>query len=72
MVTKSFIYDNGACLKDRGCEYIRDRMCAGLQKYFRISKTNKGYVLKIDIHDYFGSTSHDLVKKTLARSFKDE
>ena len=72
MVTKSFIYDNGACLKDRGCEYIRDRMCAGLQKYFRISKTNKGCVLKIDIHDYFGSTSHDLVKETLARSVKDE
>ena len=30
------------------------------------------WLLKIDIHDYFGSTSHDLVKETLARSFKDE
>lgn len=70
-VTKTFIYDNGACQIDRGTDFSRRRLKTHLQRYFR-EYGNEGYVLKIDMKNYFGSTPHATAKKSLEKVVDDE
>lgn len=70
-VTKSFIYDNGACLRNKGTEFARSRLVAHMQKFFRKHGRN-GYVLKCDISNYFGSTPHSVVKEKLRKLCEDD
>lgn len=70
-ITKGFIYDNGACQINRGTDFSRNRLKVHLQKYYR-QHGPKGYVLKIDFKNYFGSTPHSTVKDALKKVVKDE
>lgn len=70
-ITKSFIYDNCACRKNKGTEFGRKRMKAHLQRFYRKHKT-QGYILKLDIKNYFGSTPHAIAKAAVAKRVKDE
>ena len=70
-VTKTFIYDNGACQVNRGTDFSRRRLKTHLQRYYR-KYGNEGYVLKIDFKNYFGSTPHATVKKVLAKVVDDK
>lgn len=70
-ISKGFIYDNCACLPGRGTDMARNRLVCHLQRHYRKHGLS-GYVLKIDIHDYFGSTSHEVVKAALRKRVKDE
>jgi RNA-directed DNA polymerase len=63
-ITKSFIYDNHACQVGKGTGKARDRLACHMQKYFRKNGLD-GYVLKCDISNYFGSTSHKVAKDTV-------
>ena len=69
-LTKSFIYDNCACLPGRGTDMARNRLKCHLQRFFRKHGLN-GWVLKVDIHDFFGSTPHDVVKAAVAKRVPD-
>lgn len=69
-VTKTFIYDNGACQVNRGTDFSRRRLKTHLQKYYR-KYGNEGYVLKLDFKNYFGSTPHETVKKELKKVVDD-
>lgn len=70
-ITNRFIYDNGACQIDKGTDYSMDRLNCHMQRYFRQHGLD-GYVLKVDMKDYFGSTSHDVAKTALRYSVEDE
>lgn len=70
-ITKSFIYDNGACQVGKGTDFSRRRLVRHMQKYYRKHGLN-GYVLNCDIKDYFGSTRHDVAKEILRRSVEDD
>lgn len=37
-ITRSFIYDNGACQRGKGVDFALDRMTAHLQQYYREQK----------------------------------
>lgn len=65
-ITKSFIYDNCACLVGKGTDFAMDRLSTHMQRFYRQHKLN-GYVLKCDIKNYFGSTRHDVAKSTIAK-----
>ena len=69
-LTKSFIYDNCACLPGRGTDMARNRLKCHLQRFYRKHGLN-GWVLKVDIHDFFGSTPHDVVKAAVAKRIPD-
>lgn len=69
-LTKSFIYDNCACLPGRGTDMARNRLKCHLQRFYRKHGLD-GWVLKVDIHDFFGSTSHDVVKAAVAKRVPD-
>lgn len=70
-ITKSFIYDNGACQIDRGTDRSRKRLVRHMQQYF-LKHGVEGYVLSCDIEDYFGSTPHSTAKKILRKSIDDD
>lgn len=70
-LTKSFIYDNCACLPGRGTDMARNRLKCHLQRFYRKHGLD-GWVLKVDIHDFFGSTPHDVVKAAVAKRIQDQ
>jgi len=63
-MTKSFIYDNVACQIGKGNEFGRKRLVSHLQRFYRKHGTD-GWVLKIDIKNFFGSTPHSLALKAV-------
>lgn len=70
-ITKSFIYDNGACLDNKGTEFARRRLVAHIQRFYR-KHSRSGYVLKCDITNYFGSTPHSVVKEKMRKLCDDD
>lgn len=70
-LTKSFIYDNCACLEGKGPDFTRRRLERHLQQYYREYGAD-GYVLTCDIKDYFGSTPHVTAKAAVRRRVDDE
>lgn len=62
----TFVYDNCASQKNKGTHFALQRLKRHLQKYYH-KYGNDGYVLKFDIHNYFGSINRDklmvMVKK---------
>lgn len=70
-ITKSFIYDNGACQIGRGTDSSRKRLVRHMQQYF-LAHGLEGYVLSCDITDYFGSTRHDVAKEILRKRIDDD
>lgn len=62
-MTKSFIYDNYACQKEKGTDAARERLKEFLHRYFR-KHGNIGYVAQFDIHGYYPNMNHDVTKQT--------
>ena len=58
-MSRSFIYDNGACQKNKGTDFARERLKCFLQKYYRKYGT-EGYVLQCDISGYYPNMRHDV------------
>ena len=70
-LTKGFIYDNGACLQNKGTEFSRKRLKTLLQRHYR-KHGLVGGVLKCDLKNYFGSTLHSTAIEAVRRRVKDE
>lgn len=69
-MTKQLIYDNGACQKNRGTDFTRNRLRCFLQKFYRHHGTN-GYVLQCDIKGYYPSMRHDVAKRAFRKRLDD-
>ena len=72
LLRKSLVYDSGATLKGKGLSFTRKRVVTHLEKYYRRYKTNKGYVLKVDFHNYFESIDHDTLLELVSKVVDDE
>lgn len=70
-MTKTFIYDNHACQIRKGTKRARDRLTCQMQKYFKKNGLN-GYVLKCDLSNYFGSTTHIVAKNATSTRIDNE
>jgi RNA-directed DNA polymerase len=70
-VTKSFIYDNCACQTGKGTDFTRRRLACHMQRYYR-EHGLEGYVLKCDLKDYFGSTTHNTAKMAVRKRVEDD
>lgn len=71
ILTRSFVYDNGACMKGKGIGFAEKRLTAHLQRYYR-KFGNEGYALVFDFSKYFDNADHDVLKAILRKSFADE
>lgn len=70
-ITKSFIYDNGACLVGKGTDFARNRFKTHLIKYVREYGPN-GYILHCDLKNYFGSTLHKTAIDAMEKRIGDK
>lgn len=71
MLTRSFIYDNGACLKDKGYTFAQKRLTRHLREHYRKHGT-EGYILLFDFSKFFDNISHEKIKRILRSKLSDE
>lgn len=70
-MVKGFIYDNGACQKNKGTNFSRERLVCFLQRYYRKHGAD-GYVLQCDIKGYYPNMRHDVVEETFRKQLPPE
>lgn len=68
---RRLIHDNGASLKGKGTGFSIRRLTCHLMRHYR-RYGNAGYVLQVDVRNYFGSIDHGIAKEMARRSLGDE
>lgn len=61
-MTKSFIYDNFACQKEKGTDAARNRLKKFIRKCYRMYGTNF-FICQFDIHGYYPNMDHKLTEE---------
>jgi retron-type reverse transcriptase len=69
-MTRTFIYDNCACLRGKGVDFALNRLETHLRRYYR-KHGNDGWVLRCDIRHYFPETPHEVAKAAIRKRVKD-
>ena len=71
-LTPKLVYDNGACIKDKGIDFALDRMTVHLKRYYARYHTNEGYALMTDFSKYFENINHEQLIRALTKVVTDE
>lgn len=71
VVSRTFIYDNGASLANKGYTFAVNRIQRHIHWHYR-KYGNDGYVLLFDFSSYFDNISHELIKRILRKEYSDE
>jgi len=71
VIMRSLVYDNGASQKGKGTSFALKRLVKHLAWHYR-HFGNEGYVLQVDIKDYFGSIDHNIAKQNINNAFDDK
>lgn len=71
MVGRTFVYDNGASMANKGYTFAINRICQHLREHYR-RYGNEGYILLFDFSKFFDRVSHRLIKGILHREFTDQ
>lgn len=73
MLRRSLIYDNGACLEDKGVDWAMDRLTAHLQQFYRANGfSNDGYIVIFDFSGYFDNILHKECFNVYSKAFRDD
>lgn len=67
MLSRSFIYDNGASLRGKGYDFAVSRVTHFLAEHYR-KHGREGYVLVFDFSKYFDTAQHEPVFREFERS----
>lgn len=70
LLKATFIYDNGASLKNKGIDFSLNRLTRHLREYFH-EYGNDGYILLYDFTDYFNSAQHEPIFRQYERCITD-
>ena len=71
ILARSFVYDNGACMENKGYSFAQKRCTRHLAEYVRKHGT-EGYVLTFDFRKYFDTIRHDVLEQMLRKAYTDE
>jgi hypothetical protein len=71
MLTRRFIYDNGACMKGKGIDFAINRLREHLHDFYR-RYGNDGYVLVFDFSKYFDRINHQTLIDKISEVYTDE
>lgn len=71
VLCRTFIYDNGASMKNKGYTFASRRLTQHLHEHYR-KYGQDGYVLLFDFSKFFDRVSHRLIKAILRKEFTDE
>lgn len=72
LLTRRLIADNPACRLNMGTDYTINRLKGYIESF--MAKNNDiriGYYVKLDIHNYFASIPHNLLKEDVAELIED-
>lgn len=69
LLENRLIFDNAACRKNKGTDFARDRLKTFIKEAFNKYGLNF-YVLNFDIHHYFESINHVILKDKFKRIIK--
>lgn len=73
ILSRSLIYDNGACLAGKGVDRSLDRLTAHLQQFYRANGfSNQGWAGIFDFTGYFDNILHLECFKIYAKAFRDQ
>lgn len=73
ILSRSLIYDNGACLKGRGVDRAINRLAAHLQQFYRSNAfSNDGWVVLFDFKGYFDSILHSKCFEIYNKALSDQ
>lgn len=70
LLTRTFVYDNGASMKDKGYDFAIDRLVEHLRQHYR-EHGQEGYILLFDFSKFFDRISHALIKGILHAEITD-
>lgn len=70
-LSRTFIYDNGASLENKGYHFSLRRLCQHLREHYRKFR-NDGYILLFDFSKFFDNVSHAVCKSALRRKLTDK
>ena len=71
VLERTFVYDNGASMKNKGYDFAMRRITQHLHEHYR-KYGNEGYILLFDFSKFFDNVSHEVVKAILHKEFTDE
>lgn len=69
-ITEHFIHDNCACQIGKGTDFALKRVKTHLRRYYQ-QHGKEGWVLKLDVKQFFPSTRHDVAKAAVAKRVSD-
>lgn len=70
LMTRTFVYDNGACMKKKGYDFAINRLKCHTQRHFRKHGAD-GYILLFDFSKFFDTLPHDTVKAKIDKELED-
>lgn len=68
---RTFVYDNGASMKNKGYTFAVKRLCTHLEKHYRKFGA-EGYILLFDFSKFFDRVSHEVVNQIVMKEITDE
>ncbi len=71
ILTRTFIYDNGASMRNKGHGFSVRRFNRHLQWHVH-KHGNQGYILLFDFSSYFDNIPHELLFKILEKEYEDK
>lgn len=71
VLSRPFILDNYGSQVGKGTHFGLDRLRDFMREYYRRHGSADGWVLKADVHHYFASIRHDILKQDVAELLTD-
>lgn len=72
ILSHNLIWDNGACLKNKGGFFAEKRLTAHLRSYYNTYHDNEGYVIVIDFSKYFANIDHEKLLDNISKYIYDD
>ena len=72
VLSRPFILDNYGSQVGKGTHFGLDRLRDFMREYYRRHGSADGWVLKADVHHYFASIRHDILKQDVRELLDDE
>lgn len=72
VLTRPFILDNYGSQIGKGTHFGLNRLRDFMREYYRRHGSADGWVLKADVHHYFASIRHDILKQDVRELLDDE
>lgn len=71
IIERSIVSNNCASMKGKGEIYAENALTKDLQRFYRKYGDNHGYIVFLDVHNYFGMIDREGVKDQIAHMLRD-